>query len=174
MTEQSPPAWHPDPHQTGRERYWDGRQWTDQYRDATTHAPIQVAATAVPQPVAGAAKPKRQHTVLKVTLGVVLGFCLLIGGCAALVGVGLNTEQTDGITRAEFDSIAQGTSQSSIEDRLGAPEDKQEFESQIPELQDEPSSSSCIYYPEKGKKILEGASFQLCFDDGRLTSKNAY
>ena len=34
--------------------------------------------------------------------------------------------------------------------------------------------SSCIYYPEKGKGIGEGKSFQLCFTNGKLDSKNVY
>jgi hypothetical protein len=107
-------------------------------------------------------------------LEVVIGGTVLIVGCTALIAGGLESEQTDGITRSQFGSISQGTQQTAIEDKYGEPENAQEFEQQIPELQDQPSKSSCIYYPEKGKKILEGSSFQLCFDDGRLTSKNAY
>lgn len=34
----TPAAWHPDPQTPGRERYWDGTTWTDEYRDATTPA----------------------------------------------------------------------------------------------------------------------------------------
>jgi hypothetical protein len=150
-------GWHPDPRDPGRERFWDGQAWTEQYRD-------------VPPP----RRRRRAATMLKVGAGVVLGGCVLIAGCAALVGAGLNSEEKDGITRVQFDSIAQGTRQADVEDRLGEPEDSQDFESRVPELQDEASHSSCIYYREKGKKILEGQSFQLCFDDGKLTAKNAY
>lgn len=157
MAKQPKPGWHPDPSDPLKERYWDGSTWTDQSRAA-----------------APAVRRRRGGTLLKVTLGVVLGGTLLIGGCVALVGAGLSSEETDGITRTQFDGISQGTLQRTIEERFGEPEDAQEFESQIPELGDAPSRSSCIYYPEKGKPILEGQSFQLCFDEGRLTSKNAY
>lgn len=158
MSKQAPAGSHPDPSHPGRERRWDGKAWTDEFRDA-----------------APPARPKRRGgTFLKVVLGVVLGGTILIVGCAALVAGGLSTKETDGITRAQFDSITQGTEQSEVEDEFGEPEDSQQFENQIPELQDAPSRSSCIYYPEKGKAILEGQSFQLCFDEGKLTSKNAY
>jgi hypothetical protein len=150
-------GWHADPSTPGRDRYWDGERWSGETRDA-------------PPPK----RKRRGGTFLKVVLGVVIGGTVLIGGCAALIAGGLESEQKKGITRAEFDSISQRTTQSEIEEKFGQPENAQDFETQIPELQDQPSRSSCIYYPEKGRKILEGQSFQLCFDDGRLTSKNAY
>ena len=157
MAKKPKPGWHPDPAAPGRERYWDGSQWTGEGRDA-------------PPPV----KKRRGGTFLKVVLGVVIGGMVLIGGCVAIIGAGLSSEEEDGITASEFQSISQGTTQDEIEEQFGEPTDSQEFESQIPDLQDTPSQSSCIYYPEKGKPILEGQSFQLCFDDGKLTSKNAY
>lgn len=157
MAKQPKPGWHPDPSNPLNERYWDGTSWSGEIREAP------------PQK-----RKRRGGTFTKVVLGVVLGGALLIGGCAALIGAGLSEEETDGITRAQFDSISQGTTQTSVEDEYGEPEDSQEFETQIPELQDTPSSSSCIYYPEKGKPLFEGQSFQLCFDEGKLTSKNAY
>jgi len=112
-------------------------------------------------------------TVLKITVGIVLGMTLLVVGCTALVAGGLNTKSEDGITRAQFNAVKQGTSQAAVEKNLGEPESAQQFENSIPELKIT-SRSSCIYYPEKGRKILEGSSFQLCFDSRRLTSKNVY
>lgn len=117
----------------------------------------------------------------KIVLALLLVGTLFIVGCFALVGGAANevSKELDrpvegGISRSEFRNIEQGTTQRAIERSFGEPADSQEFEQQIPELQDEPSQSSCIYYPEKGKPMLEGASYQLCFDDGKLTSKNAY
>lgn len=123
-------------------------------------------------------KRRRGGTVTKILLGMVLGGLVLIVGCVALLGAGINEaekeQQKKGITLAEFRSVKQGTPQADVVAQLGEPESAQEFENQIPELQDAPTRSSCIYYPEKGKPLFEGRSFQLCFDNGKLTSKNAY
>jgi adenine-specific DNA methylase len=119
---------------------------------------------------------------MKMLLAVVIGGLVLIVGCVAIISAGINEgveeaekeQDAKGITLSEFRSVKQGTSQSKVESRLGSPENAQEFENEIPELQEGPSRSSCIYYPEKGKPLFEGRSFQFCFDDGKLTSKNAY
>jgi hypothetical protein len=109
---------------------------------------------------------------------VILGGIVLIVGCSALFAVGLDEaekeEAKNAITPAEFRSVQQGTSQSAVERRFGEPQDSQEFEQEIPEIQDQPERSSCIYYPEKDKELFEGDSYQFCFDNGKLTSKNAY
>ena len=160
------PGWYANPQGPGQ-RYWDGAQWTEQYQ---------------PAPGQAAAAPKKERNWLKgcllVTLGVVAAGVVLIGGCAVLFSAGVDEAQKEqdkkGITLSEFRSIEQGTSQDDVEAQLGEPEDSQEFEQQIPELQNQPSRSSCIYYPEKGQPLFEGRSFQFCFDDGKLTSKNAY
>jgi hypothetical protein len=142
------------------------------------HCGAQAQTVAAKCPNCGKTYKKKQRIVLKIMVGMVLGFCLLIGGCVALIGAGVDEAQKEndraGITAAQFGSIKQGTAQRDVEAELGTPQDAQEFEQQIPELQDNPSKSSCIYYPEKGKALFEGRSFQLCFDEGKLTSKNAY
>ena len=33
----APAGWHPQP--DGRERWWDGQQWTEHFRDPATDAP---------------------------------------------------------------------------------------------------------------------------------------
>lgn len=115
---------------------------------------------------------------LMITLGVLLGGALLIGGCVAVIGAGVDEadkeQKKKGITLSQFRSVEQGTTQAGVEAELGEPENAQEFEQEIPEIQDQPSKSSCIYYPEKGQGLFEGKSFQFCFDDGKLTGKNAY
>ena len=162
----TPPGWYNDPQGQGQ-RYWDGNQWTEQRAPAPQQPQYQP-----PQKKGGGS------TVLKVMLGVFLAFALLIGGCIALVGVGVNEadkeQKKKGITLSEFRSVKQGTTQKEVEAEFGKPEDAQEFEQEIPELDTGNQKSSCIYYPEKGKGIGEGRSFQLCFDNGKLTSKNAY
>ena len=121
---------------------------------------------------------KKSGTVWKVMLGVFLGGCLLIGGCVALFAAGVEEadeeQKKKGITLKQFRAVKQGTSQDEVEAKLGKPEDAQEFEQEIPELDTGTQRSSCIYYPEKGKGIGEGRTFQLCFDNGKLTSKNIY
>jgi hypothetical protein len=165
----TPAGWYPD-QQSGGQRYWDGNQWTEH-----TSGVQQMPPSHGQQP------PKKKRggsTVLKVMLGVILGGCVLIVGCFALIAGGVNEadkqQKKKGITVEQFRSIEQGSPQAAIEAELGAPEDAQEFEQQIPELNTGKQKSSCIYYPEKGKGIGEGRSFQLCFDNGKLTSKNSY
>jgi hypothetical protein len=118
-------------------------------------------------------------TILKVALGVVLGVVVLIAGCTALLGVGVEQAEREasegGITAAEFRAIDQRATQDEVERELGEPEDAQEFEQRLPNaLGGGREQSSCIYYPESGQPLFEGASYQLCFRNGRLESKNAY
>jgi hypothetical protein len=164
--QRTPPGWYQDPHGSGL-RYWDGNQWTEQ------RAPGSTPQQPVYQP-----PQKKGGTVWKVMLGVFLGGCLLIGGCVALLASSVEEadeeQKKKGITLQQFRSVEQGATQEEVEAELGKPEDAQEFEQEIPELQTGTQRSSCIYYPEKGKGIGEGRSFQLCFDNGKLTSKNAY
>ena len=117
-------------------------------------------------------------TVLKVAAGIVLGLTVLIVGCSALVATGIDEaedeRQEKGITASQFRGIPQGTTEGAVRTELGEPEDAQEFEQNIPQLDTGTRRSSCIYYPEKGEELFEGRSFQFCFDGGKLTSKNAY
>lgn len=118
-------------------------------------------------------------TVLKVALGFILGAVVLIGGCTVLFAAGVNEadkeQQEKGITMSEFRAVDLGSSRADVRRSLGEPESAQQFESAgIEGIEDTASKSSCIYYPQKGKGILEGKSFQLCFTDGKLDAKNVY
>lgn len=117
-------------------------------------------------------------TVLKIGLGIALGGIILVVGCSALFAAGIDEAENEategGISLREFRAVEQGARQRAVERRLGQPDDAQEFEQEIPELDTGPQRSSCIYYPERDKPLFEGASFQLCFDNGKLTSKNIY
>jgi len=160
----APAAWHPDPHNPGVERYWDGSEWTELRRPAASSAP----------------RRRRGGTVMKVALGVVLGGVLLIAGCAALIGGAANEavkeldaeQERHAITKQAFDSAKLGWSEQRLIEHVGKqPEDKQEFTNEG-FLDEEPSESSCIYFNRTGGEF--GDAFQFCFDDGRLSSKNAY
>jgi hypothetical protein len=116
---------------------------------------------------------------MKVALGLVLGAVVLIGGCVALISAGVdeaNEEQkAKGITIAEFRAVELGSARVAVIRSLGKPESAQQFENAgIEGIDNTSSKSSCIYYPQKGKGILEGKSFQLCFTNGKLDAKNAY
>jgi hypothetical protein len=92
---------------------------------------------------------------------------------AAGVDEATKEQNETAITRSQFRSIDIGTTQTAVERRLGDPGDKQQFENEgLPGEQ--AAKSSCIYYNEKDKGLGEGAFFQFCFDEGRLTSKNSY
>jgi hypothetical protein len=69
------------------------------------------------------------------------------------------------ITRAQFDSIEQGATRSSVEARLGEPFETDEFGRRRGE-------PLCIYYPEEGSDLFD-EKFELCFVGGRLDSKFA-
>jgi len=110
---------------------------------------------------------------------VVLGLVFVVGCSALLIaGIGgavneLNEEQRQhAITRAQFDALEIGMTEQQVRESTGkAPEDRQNFESEG-FLNEEPEKSSCIYYNKDGGEFLD--SFQLCFDNGKLTSKNEY
>jgi hypothetical protein len=93
-------------------------------------------------------------TIVKVFIGVILALVVVIVGCAALIGLRL------------------GMSERQVRAAVGKrPENRQAFESEGI-LDEEPSRSSCIYYNRAGGTF--GDSFQLCFENGHLSSKNSY
>jgi hypothetical protein len=82
-----PPGWYADPEQPGWERWWDGNLWSEHRRQAQTQAFVQ-PQQFVQNPTS---------TGAKFGLGLALGWfilfpMLLIGGCAALVAIGSNSE----------------------------------------------------------------------------------
>lgn len=122
-------------------------------------------------------KGYKKRTGLKIFAGICLAGLVLIVGCAVLIGSAAkdvsDEAQKHSITKAQFDAVQQGTTQAALEKQLGTPEDSQEFE-QKGFGQNAPQGSSCIYYNEKGKGLFEGSSFQFCFTEEKLDSKNAY
>jgi hypothetical protein len=119
-------------------------------------------------------------TVMKIALGLILGAIVLIVGCTALIGTAadeaideLDREQrAHAIPKSAYDRMRIGMTEKQVVATAGKrPEDRQDFESEGI-LDSEPERSSCIYYNRAGGEF--GDSFQLCFTDGRLDSKNAY
>ncbi|MGH2941914.1 MAG: hypothetical protein ACRDLN_03945 [Solirubrobacteraceae bacterium] len=117
-------------------------------------------------------------TVLKVTLGIVLGCTVLIAGCAALIGAGVDGAQRDSdetaITSAQYgNALVGGVTRSEIEADFGTPRSSDEIKtSGIDGIPQSGFSQQCIYYSRKGELA---SLFQFCFDgDGRLRSKASY
>lgn len=120
-------------------------------------------------------------TMLKVALGVVLGFTVLIVGCVALIGAGAQQVQKESdktaITLAEYQSAKTGQiTRRKIEERFGAPQNAQEMRAEgIDGIPDTDFEQSCIYYNREGHLA---SIFQFCFDgNGRaakLSSKASY
>jgi hypothetical protein len=78
VTSLLPPAgWHPDPDDSGKQRHWDGTQWTDQNSPAAAPPPT----AALPQ------KAKSNSTLLTIGGAVLVA---IVGG--AIVGGGDNND----------------------------------------------------------------------------------
>lgn len=116
-------------------------------------------------------------TVGKIVLGILIASMLMIGGCVALLGAGVEEAQKESdrtaITDAQYSSIKTGTSRSTVEAKLGTPESRDEFSSEIDGLGDEPIGSTCIYYGKQGEL---GGLYQFCFDinTDKLESKSKF
>lgn len=117
-------------------------------------------------------------TVFKVMLGIVLGFTVLIVGCAVLIGGAANEVQKQSdktsITVVEYGSAKVGqATRSQLEKRFGNPQTSDEI--QTDDVSGIPKSAfkqSCIYYNRTGQIA---SLFQFCFDGaGKLTSKSSF
>lgn len=110
-------------------------------------------------------------TFLKVLAGVIVGGLLLIVGCAALISAGVDEANDEAeehaITKAEFEAVERGATEAEVREELGEEEDRQQFGGKR-------EGESCLYYGQEGEGIAGTTSYQFCFTDGALRSKNAY
>ena len=114
---------------------------------------------------------------LKITLAIIVAMCVLIGGCVAVIGGAASSaskemdkeQNAHAITKAQLASAKMGDSKAEVESLLGEPDDSQHSESSS-EFGD--STSDCIYYNVKGGGFMD--SYQLCFENDRLRSKNQW
>lgn len=123
-------------------------------------------------------KGYKKRTLLKVFVGLcVLGLIGIIG-CAALIGGTANEiskqlsedQEKSAISTQQFKSLELGMTEQMVRKQLGkAPQDRQALESEGI-LSNEPVTSTCIYYNQAEGEWLD--TYQLCFENGRLTSKN--
>ncbi len=187
-------GWKKDPTGSSDWRWWDGSQWTERVGSsqsapasgATTdmtaptkvcpHCGVSAQTTSKKCPSCG--KGYKKRTALKVFLGLALVGLVVVVGCSALLVGGANEvaneldkeQEAHAITRVQYNDLEIGMTQAEVIRALGKqPEDRQTFESEG-FLDDEPANSSCIYYNQAGGEFLD--SYQLCFDNGKLTSKN--
>lgn len=119
-------------------------------------------------------------TVMKVALGIIIGCVVLIGGCAVIIGAGVDEAQKDSdktaITPAEYASVKtgpNGNSRKRIISRFGKPQSSDDVQAEgVEGIPESDFSQSCIYYSRKGDLA---SLYQFCFDgNDRLRSKASY
>jgi hypothetical protein len=173
---QAQPGWYPDPSgPAGQRRWWDGTRWTEHTQGAAG-APGAPAAPAA-QAAAPSSSGGGTSNALKIIL-IVLGVLALltVGGCvacAALVGetaddVGREFERElerqqnlNAITTEQYEAVELGTRRSEVRKRLGEPANEERT-----------GGTDCMTYNRREGDL--GDTFQFCFEDGRLDTKNAY
>lgn len=117
-------------------------------------------------------------TICKVATAIIVAALVLIGGCAALIGAGVDEAQKQNdktaITAAEFSTIGKGDTLASVKAEFGAPSDAQTYETDLSSderelLGTKAGGFDCIYYGREGSLA---DFFQICFDgDGNYESK---
>jgi hypothetical protein len=126
-------------------------------------------------------KYKKKSPVLKILLGILVLMILVVGGCTALVGAGVNEavnsyneeQAKSAIPQETFDAIQIGATRADVDAAVApaVPQDAQEF-TQEGVLDEAQINSSCIYFNREGGEF--GDIFQFCFEGDTLTSKNSY
>lgn len=117
-------------------------------------------------------------TILKVALGLMLGVVVLIAGCVAIIGAGVDKAQKDSdktaITAQQYGSAKTGSAtRKQIESEFGSPKTSDEIQAEgIKGIPESNFKQSCMYYTRKGALA---SLFQFCFGgDGVLRSKASY
>ncbi len=130
-----------------------------------------------PQTPPGAAKgkpipaPEPKPTNPWAIAGAIAAACvavlLFLGGCAALIVVGVNEVEDEiderAITKAQYDLIDPGTPESVVRARLGEPLSEESFKRRRLE---------CVYYAQEDEGLFGIDDFQFCFRNGVLVSKS--
>ncbi len=117
-------------------------------------------------------------TVVKVALGVTLGLVVVIVGCSALIGAGVDKAQKDSdkaaITAKQYKGAKTGTAKrDELEAAFGDPQSSDDIQAEgVKGIPESDFKQSCIYYSRKGELA---SLFQFCFDgDNVLSSKASY
>lgn len=115
---------------------------------------------------------------LKIALGVATGGALLIAGCAVMVGGAANEVSKDmkkdqaanAISYKQFRTAKIGSSEKALIAKYGKPESRQE--ARQADIESGEDTSTCVYYNRQGGSFPD--SYQFCFDNDKLTSKNSF
>lgn len=106
--------------------------------------------------------------IVAAIVAAVISAILLLGGCAALIAVGLDAAEDEiderAITRAQFDSVKPGDSEASVRAELGKPLSEDSYRKR---------GLTCLGYAEKDEGLFGIDEFELCFRNGVLVSKSA-
>lgn len=158
-------GWYPDVNVPGTERYYDGTQWTEQTRAATTGIPPQP-----PTPLAGERKGKKKGKKGKVVLGAVVGAIVLIGAVNAISGGGsddadVSTADSAEQAATEEQAAAEPVAEPATEEAPA--EDAAEVEAAAPEQGD---VANPFPQPYTAKGLLGGEKYSLT---GRVADANA-
>lgn len=121
------------------------------------------------------------RTVVKIALGIVLGLTVVIVGCSAILGAGVDKAQKNSdrtaITPADYRAVTSSDSRQQVIDRLGKPQSADEIDQTLPKdlrtaVKKGEEDLACIYYGRKGHLA---SIFQFCFDgNGKCQSKSRF
>lgn len=91
MTNPNPPGWHPDPAGSGKQRWWDGENWTESYSDAQPGSTVGGLGAAGPPPPPQK-RPMSQGTKIAIGVGAAVVAIVLV---AAIAGGAEDSDSTD-------------------------------------------------------------------------------
>ena len=124
------------------------------------------AAKGKPIP-ASEPKPTNPWAIAGAIAAACVAVLLFLGGCAALIVVGVNEVEDEiderAITKAQYDLIDPGTPESVVRARLGEPLSEESFRRRRLE---------CVYYAQEDEGLFGIDDFQFCFRSGVLVSKS--
>jgi uncharacterized protein DUF2510 len=174
-------GYYPDPLGGRHARWWDGSAWTltigplvpaEAPRNKALAPPTKVCPRCATQAETFAGNcPNcgRSYTLSspwKIAAIIAASCLLVLGGCSGCVVLGaavVNDQLEDqSISRAEFDSVAPGTTRSEVEARFRDPIDRYRSRGAL-----------CLDYYERDQGFFGFDYFQFCFLNGSLISKHA-